>query len=213
MGKIHAVVLDACGTPLDVRTAMGRHPSQLVETWPLINPDWRQKLLEYTWVRRLAGPDRLRYFWQHEAALAWAAARYLTRDAAVFADVLSACRRPDPSPEAPALLRQIRDWELSTGILSNGEPRILADPGRSAGIAELLDFVLSVETVGVFKPTPTVYRLAEERLGHPGKQIAFVSSTAWDAFGAAFGFQVFWTSRTNPPEERAPAALNPRRAS
>ncbi len=68
-------------------------------------------------------------------------------------------------PEVPALLRQIRDWGLPRGILSNGEPGMLADAVQSAALDEILDFVLSVETVGVFKPAPSVYRLAEEEAG------------------------------------------------
>jgi len=229
MGKIHAVVFDAYGTLLDVHTAMARHASRLGETWPQISADWRQKQLEYTWVRSLAGPDRHRNFWQlTEEALAWTAARHGVQDTAVLADVLLAYRRLDPYPEVPTLLRQIRAWQLPTGILSNGEPGMLADAVRSAGLAELLDFVLSVETVGVFKPAPSVYRLAEEHLGQPRNRIAFVSSNPWDAFGAqAFGFRVFWINRTSQPDEYGlrqaateltdlatlPAALSPRRAS
>src|SRR5665213_2622850 len=152
MGKIHAVVFDAYGTLLDVHTAMARHAAQLGEAWPQISADWRQKQLEYTWVRSLAGADWHRNFWQlTEEALAWTAARHGILDATVLHDVLLAYRRLDPYPEVPALLRQIRDWKLPTGILSNGEPGMLADAISSARIAELLDFVLSVETVGVFK--------------------------------------------------------------
>jgi 2-haloacid dehalogenase len=229
LGQIYAVVFDAYGTLLDVHAAMARYASQLGEAWPQISADWRQKQLEYTWVRSLAGPDRHRNFWQlTREALAWTAARHGIRDAALLADVLLAYRRLDPYPEVPVMLRQIRDWQLPTGILSNGEPGMLADAVGSAGIAELLDFVLSVETVGVFKPAPSVYRLAEERLEQPRNQIAFVSSNPWDAFGAhAFGFQVFWINRTNQPDEYGlrevateltdlaalPAALSPRRAS
>jgi 2-haloacid dehalogenase len=229
MGKIHAVVFDAYGTLLDVHTAMARHASRLGETWPQISADWRQKQLEYTRVRSLAGPDRHRNFWQlTEEALAWTAARHGVQDTAVLADVLLAYRRLDPYPEVPTLLRQIRAWQLPTGILSNGEPGMLADAVRSAGLAELLDFVLSVETAGVFKPAPSVYRLAEEHLGQPRNRIAFVSSNPWDAFGAqAFGFRVFWINRTSQPDEYGlrqaateltdlatlPAALSPRRAS
>jgi 2-haloacid dehalogenase len=228
MRPIHAVVFDAYGTLLDVHTAMARHASRLGENWPQISADWRQKQLEYSWVRSLAGPGQHRDFWQlTRDALAWTATRHGISDAAVLTDVLSAYRQLDPYPEVPALLQQIRDWKLPTGILSNGEPGMLADAVRSAGLAEILDFVLSVETVGAFKPTPAVYRLAEQGLGLTGNQIGFVSSNPWDAFGAhAFGFQVFWINRTNQPDEYGlrqlvtelsdlvalPAVLNSRRA-
>jgi 2-haloacid dehalogenase len=228
MGEICAVVFDAYGTLLDVHAAMARHAPRLGPNWPQISADWRQKQLEYSWVRSLAGPDHHRDFWQltHDA-LAWTATRHGISDASVLDDVLLAYRRLDPYPEVPALLRQIRAWQLPTGILSNGEPGMLADAVRSAGLAELLDFVLSVETAGVFKPTPSVYLLAKERLAMAAHKIAFVSSNPWDGFGAsAFGFQVFWINRTAQPDEYGlrqvatelsdlsalPAALNARRA-
>ncbi len=207
---------------------MARHARRLGKNWPQISADWRQKQLEYSWVRSLAGPALHRDFWQlTEAALAWTAARHGISDAAVLTDVLSAYRSLVPYPEVPALLRQIRDWQLPRGILSNGEPTMLADAVRSAALDDLLDFVLSVETVGVFKPAPAVYRLAEDQLGLTANQIAFVSSNPWDAFGAhAFGFQVFWINRTGQPDEYGlrqvateltdlaalSAALDPRRA-
>jgi len=228
MVPVRAVVFDAYGTLLDVHAAMARHAARLGETWPQISADWRQKQLEYSWVRSLAGPGHHQDFWQlTREALDWTAARHGITDAAVLRDVLFAYRRLDPYPEVAALLRQIREWGLSPGILSNGEPGMLADAVHSAGLNDLLDFVLSVETVGVFKPAPPVYRLAMEQLGLTAGQIAFVSSNPWDAFGAhAFGFQVFWVNRTNQPDEYGlrevatelsdlaalPGALNRRRA-
>jgi 2-haloacid dehalogenase len=203
MVQIHAVVFDAYGTLLDVHAAMARHAARLGANWRQISADWRQKQLEYSWVRSLAGPAHHRDFWRlTEDALAWTAARHGLEDAAVLADVLQAYRTLDPYPEVPAVLRQIGAWGLPRAILSNGEPGMLADAARSAGIDQLLDYFLSVETARIFKPSPLVYRLAEERLGLPAGQIAFVSSNAWDAFGAhAFGFRVFWINRTGQPDE------------
>jgi 2-haloacid dehalogenase len=228
MIQIHAVVFDAYGTLLDVHAAMARHAPRLGPTWQQISADWRQKQLEYSWVRSLIGRAQYQDFWQlTQDALTWTAARHGISDTAVLADILHAYRRLDPYPEVPALLQEIRDRGMPRGILSNGEPGMLADAVRSAGLDEILDFVLSVETVGVFKPDPAVYRLTEQQLALQPAQIAFVSSNAWDAFGAnAFGFQVFWINRTGQPDEYGlrqvatelsdlaalPAAISPRRA-
>ena len=203
MTRVQAVVFDAYGTLLDVHAAMARHAGRLGEKWPQISADWRQKQLEYSWIRSLAGPSHHRDFWRlTQEALAWVAARHGVSDEAVLADVLMAYRHLDPYPEAPDVLRQVRAHGFATAILSNGEPGMLADATRSSGLEDLLDCVLSVETVGVFKPDPRVYRLAEERLALSGPQIAFVSSNPWDAFGAhAFGFQVFWINRSGQPDE------------
>jgi 2-haloacid dehalogenase len=203
MTQVQAVIFDAYGTLLDVHAAMARHAARLGANWPQISADWRQKQLEYSWVRSLAGPAHHRDFWQlTKDALAWTAARHGIHDKAVLADVLLAYRRLDPYPEAPAVLRQLRDRGLPTAILSNGEPGMLADATRSSGLDQLLNFTLSIEPAGIFKPSPSVYRLATDRLGLDAGAMAFVSSNAWDAFGAhAFGFQVFWINRSGQPAE------------
>src|SRR6185437_10225735 len=133
---------------------------------------------------------------------AWAAAQHGITDAALLAEVLQAYRQLTVFPEAPAMLVRLRDMGIARAILSNGEPGMLADGVRSAGISDLLDDVLSAESAGVFKPDPRVYRLATDRFGVPAEQIAFVSSNPWDAFGAStFGFQVFWVNRNKLPVE------------
>jgi 2-haloacid dehalogenase len=203
MADINAVVFDAYGTLLDVHAAMAKHAGRLGENWHQISADWRQKQLEYSWIRSLAGPANHRDFWRlTQDALTWTAARHGVSDAAVLADVLMAYRALDPYPEAPSVLRSIRDSGRPTAILSNGDPGMLADAVRSAGLEQLLDHTLSIETIGIFKPDPRVYRLAEDTLKLPASQMAFVSSNPWDAFGAyAFGFQVFWINRSGQPVE------------
>jgi len=203
MTEIDAVVFDAYGTLLDVHAAMARHAARLGPNWRQISADWRQKQIEYSWVRSLAGPSHHRDFWRlTEEALAWTAARHGISDPAVLADVLMAYRTLDAYPEASLVLRRIRASRRQTAILSNGGPGMLADATRSAGLDQLLDHTLSVETVGVFKPDPRVYRLAETALDLPAARMAFVSSNPWDAFGArSFGFRVFWINRFGLPPE------------
>jgi 2-haloacid dehalogenase len=203
MDDIQAVVFDAYGTLLDVHAAMARHADRLGQDWPRISADWRRKQLEYSWVRSLAGPPHHRDFWRlTRDALDWAATEHGVRDPAVLADVLLAYRRLDAYPDAPGVLSAIRERGLPTAILSNGEPRMLAEATASADLDHLLDAVLSVEAAGVFKPDPRVYRLAEERFGLSAGRMAFVSSNPWDVFGAhACGFQVFWVNRAGQPPE------------
>jgi 2-haloacid dehalogenase len=203
MGQVQAVVFDAYGTLLDVHAAMAKHAGSLGAGWLQISADWRQKQLEYSWVRSLAGRSHHRDFWRlTQESLTWAAARHGVRDDAVLADILMAYRRLDSYPEVKSVLRLARDRGMRTAILSNGEPGMLAEAVESAELDQLLDVILSVENVGVFKPDPRVYHLAEQRLALTTAQMAFVSSNAWDAFGAhAAGFQVFWINRTGLPAE------------
>jgi 2-haloacid dehalogenase len=108
-------------------------------------------------------------------------------------------------PEVPSTLERLKRAGLRVAILSNGTPRMLDAIVNNAGIAELLDAVLSVEEVGVFKTHPKVYQLALDRLGVPANAISFQSSNGWDAYGAsAFGMRVVWCNRYGQRPERLP---------
>jgi len=197
-------VFDAYGTLLDVDAAMRAHAARLGPDWQRVSQDWRAKHLEYTWVRSLAGPAQHRDFWRlAQESLAVVAARHgIEEDAALLADVLRSYRQLDAYPEVPETLRGLKAKGIARAILSNGEPAMLAEAARAAGVAGLLDDILSVESIGVYKPDPRVYRLASERFGVPAAEVAFFSSNPWDAFGArSFGFQVFWVNRAGQPDE------------
>lgn len=200
---IRVAIFDAYGTLLDIHAAMGRHAERLGPDWQRISAEWRIKQIEYTWVRSLAGPAHHRDFWTlTQEALAFVTRRDGITDAALLADVLAAYRRLDAYPEVPALLASLRERGIARAILSNGEPGMLADAVQSAGIAGLLDAVLSIESVGVFKPDPRVYQLVTDRFGVAPDAVGFYSSNPWDAFGAlCFGFRVFWVNRTGQPDE------------
>ena len=203
MQHVRAVVFDAYGTLLDFHAAMARYAARLGPEWQQISADWRMKQLEYSWVRSLAGPAHHRDFWHlTEQALVWAATRHGIHDAALLADILMAYRHLDAYADAPVVLRHLRDKGLERAILSNGEPGMLRDAVHTAGLTDLLNAVLSVEAVGVFKPDPRVYQLAGKHFGLAASQMAFVSSNPWDAFGAhAFGFKTIWVNRTGQRAE------------
>jgi 2-haloacid dehalogenase len=200
---LRAAVFDAYGTLLDVHAPMARHAARLGEDWQRLSAEWRSKQIEYSWVRSLAGAPHHRDFWTlTQEALAFVARRHGIADRALLDEVLAAYRQAQAYPEVPGMLETLRERGVARAILSNGEPAMLADAVRSAGIAGLLDQVLSVEAVGVFKPDPRVYSLAAARFDLEPRAIAFFSSNPWDAFGAlAFGFRVFWVNRSGQPDE------------
>jgi len=69
-------------------------------------------------------------------------------------------------------------------------------------LTEYFEHVLSVGEVGAYKPHPSVYALACERLGLPPYRVGFVSSNGWDALGAAeYGLRVVWCNRSLLPRE------------
>ena len=96
---------------------------------------------------------------------------------------------------------------LQTAILSNGSPEMLAGAVKSAGIGGFLDDVLSVQSVGVFKPDARVYDLVGARFGCAAHEVLFVSSNGWDAACAAGrGFVSVWVNRAGEPMDRLPWA-------
>ena len=125
-----------------------------------------------------------------------------SRSPEVRASLLSAYRRLPAYADAAPALGALRARGIRTAILSNGEPGMLGEAVRAAGLDGLLDAVVSVEQAGVFKPDPRVYGLVETALGMPASAMGFVSGNAWDAQAArAFGMRVFWCNRAGAPAE------------
>jgi 2-haloacid dehalogenase len=119
--------------------------------------------------------------------------------------LMDAYRTLDAFPEVPNVLRRLKRNGIKTAVLSNGSPEMLHAAISNAGITELLDEVLSVEEIGVYKPHPKVYQLAVDRLGVERQRISYQSSNAWDAWAAsAFGMRVVWCNRYSQLPEHLP---------
>lgn len=202
---IRACVFDAYGTLFDFSSAVARERAALGEKAELVDRLWRQKQIEYTWLRSLM--RRYVDFRTVTAeALEWALEAAGVGDAGdVAGRLMRAYETLDPFPEVPEMLRALRGSGLRTAILSNGTPDMLESAAKSAGIRDLLDAILSVDAVRVYKPDPEVYQFATRTLGLPACAAVFVSSNAWDAHGAAsFGFPTVWVNRRGAPHERLP---------
>jgi len=197
-----AVVFDAYGTLLDVASAAAAARDVLQDRWLPLSDLWRQKQLQYSWLRALMGKHA--DFWAVTGdALDFALEALRIAEPGLRARLMDCYGRLGPYPDAEPALRRIRAAGLKTAILSNGSPRMLASAARSAQLDGLLDQVLSVEEVGVYKPHPSVYRLACDRLSVWPAEIVFVSANGWDAWGAkAGGLRVAWCNRAGQPRER-----------
>jgi len=206
MEGIRACVFDAYGTLFDVHSAVGRLKPQIGEKADTLSELWRTRQLQYTWLRALMG--RHVDFWRITGdALDYALAATGVDPGPIREPLMQAYLALDAYPEVPDVLRRLRGGGLKTAILSNGEPKMLQSGANSAGIDDLLDAILTVEEVGVFKPHPRVYQVAVDRLGVRPDEIAFQSSNAWDVNGAAtFGLRPAWINRAGVPPERLPGA-------
>jgi 2-haloacid dehalogenase len=203
-GPPEACVFDAYGTLFDYASAAARCDAVLGAARERLNNLWREKQLQYTWLRTLQGKHV--DFWQ------------VTGDALDFAldslglgapdlreRLMDSYLTLDAFPEVPGVLERLKKRGIKTAILSNGSHEMLRAAVSNARIEPFLDAVLSVEEVGVYKPHPRVYQLAVDRLGVQCQAISFQSSNAWDAWAASsFGMRVVWCNRYGQRPERLP---------
>ncbi len=204
---ITTCVFDAYGTLFDVNAAAAQAAQEpahaaLAAIWPAIARDWRLKQLQYTWLRAVAGQHC--DFWQvTQDGLDWAMEASGLADDATRARLLELYWELAAYAEVPAMLATLKKRGLATAILSNGSPDMLDGAVASARIGNVLDAVLSVQSVGVFKPHDSVYDLVGQHFGCARSDVLFVSSNGWDAAGAAgYGFQTVWVNRAGEPMDR-----------
>ncbi|MDP9812959.1 2-haloacid dehalogenase [Rhizobium tibeticum] len=203
--NIEVCVFDAYGTLLDFSSAAVRAKDILGENAHALTNIWRQKQLEYTWLRSLMGAYVP--FWQvTRDALDYALDTLGIADDRLRERLMQLYLTLDVFPEVPETLRMLQAAGIKTAILTNGSLDMIKTACRNAGIDVFLDDILSVEEVGIYKPHPSVYQLAIDRLGVAKEHISFQSSNSWDAVGAAhFGFRVVWCNRYNQKRDRLPA--------
>jgi 2-haloacid dehalogenase len=203
---IEACVFDAYGTVFDYASAAAGCRDLIGDRFAALTTLWRDKQLQYSWLRAIEG--RHADFWQVTGdALDFALETLGLGDVGLRQRLMDLYLTLDVFPEVPQVLARLKAAGRRTAILSNGTPPMLAAAVERAGIGPLLDAVLSVEEVGVYKPHPRVYQLAVDRLGVAAAAIAFQSSNAWDAWAAsAFGMRAVWCNRYGQRRERLPGA-------
>ena len=92
-------------------------------------------------------------------------------------------------PEVSGLLEKI-SRNIPCAILSNADMPMLQSACDKNGLSSFLEAILTVDAVGINKPSPKVYQLAVERFACRKEEIAFVSSNTWDVAGAkSYGFK------------------------
>jgi 2-haloacid dehalogenase len=199
VSAIRGYVFDAYGTLFDVHSVVeaGR---EITADPATLSATWRQKQLEYTWLRALMG-DYADFWAVTESALRYTIRRLaLAPTEAQLRRLMDAYLTLAPFPEVAAALERLAGRPRA--ILSNGTPAMLAAAVAASGLGARLEHVLSVDAVRTYKPSPAVYALGPRAIGIPAAELLFVSSNRWDVAGAkAFGYRVAWCNRARAPEE------------
>ena len=208
--KIKAVVFDAYGTLFDVYSiqvlAESLYPGQGAD----IAIKWRDKQIEYTRLitqsdpHNSSGSQYYRPFWElTRLSLEYTLDRLkLERGSGQVEKLMQQYAHLTPFPENLAALQKIKGMGLTTAILSNGSEDMLASAVNSAGMKEVLDYVISVDPIRLFKTSPESYGLVQQSILVNKDEVLFVSSNAWDVLGATwFGFITHWVNRQGLPFE------------
>lgn len=198
-----AVLFDAYGTLFDVYSVALAAEQLFPGAGERLAQAWRDKQIEYTRLVSMSG--RYQPFWDlTRAALQFSAERLgLALTPEGEQRLMNEYRHLSAFPENHAVLAELKSRGVRAGILSNGDPEMLAVAVRSAGLSDLIDPVLSVHETRRFKTDPAAYAIGPAALGLPAREILFVSSNGWDAIGATwFGYTTLWVNRGGLPLER-----------
>jgi 2-haloacid dehalogenase len=201
---IRACVFDGCGSLFDFAAAAASARDMLGGRAAPLTALWREKQLQYSWLRSLQG----RYANHRQItadALDYALIKEGIADPLLRRQLLSLYDTLTPFPEVPAVLAQLAAEGYRLALLSNRSPDILASLTDRPGIREHLRDTISAEEVGAFKTAPAVYLRVLDRLDLTPPEICFISSNGWDAWAASdFGFRVLWCNRSGQPREFLP---------
>lgn len=116
---------------------------------------------------------------------------------------LACWQKLSPFPEVRAGLEKLATRYKLVG-LSNGDPAFLDHLAKNR-IQWDFDDVISVTTMGAFKPHPAVYRCAAQILSLEVGECMMVSANSFDVVGArACGMRGAYVNRYNLPYEDSP---------
>jgi 2-haloacid dehalogenase len=194
--KIKAILFDAYGTLFDVHSVVLSGGNGTKGDLEALSRLWRQKQLEFTWLRALM--ERYEDFWHVTEEALRSAVRQVSIEMtdSQLSMLMHAYLAPPAFDDARSALETLNVVPLA--ILSNGSPNMLDSAVRNGGLESYFATIISVDRVKTYKPSPRVYALGPEILHVPPEEILFVSSNSWDAAGAkAYGYQVCWCNRSD----------------
>jgi 2-haloacid dehalogenase len=205
LAGIRACVFDVYGTLLDVHAAVLASGERLGDKAAPLSQLWRRKQLEYAWIRSLTGAHA-DFAQVTSEALSHAFDVFGVNDALLHEELIEAYFELPAFADAAACLKALKAKGRRLAVLSNGTHSMLEAALTAAGLQPLFEQVLSVEDVGIYKPSRRAYRLVMQKLKlDTGPDVCFVSGNAWDAqSAAAFGFQSVWINRDGAPPDRLP---------
>ena len=191
-----ACVFDAYGTLFDVNSAASKCKKKLGNRWENFANSWRTTQLEYTWLRSLM--KKHKNFWEiTEDSLDHTMETFKIKKE-MRNELLDLYKKLSPYPEVKECLDGLKTKKIKIAILSNGTPDLLTELVKSNNIENYFNDIMSIESVGVYKPDSRVYEMPIKKYDCEPKNICFMSSNTWDVSGGGlFGYSAVWVNRFN----------------
>ena len=147
--NVGACAFDAYGTLFDFNT-VERCRNRLGDQTDALRTLWRSTQLQYFWIHTLV--DRHR---DYEAvtldALNFSLASLGIKDKSLKARLMDLYAEFQPYPDVVEMFERLKALGVKTAIHSNGTPRLLDAAVKSCRLERLLDEVISIEDVKVYK--------------------------------------------------------------
>ena len=194
--NIKVCVFDAYGTLFDVNSAAAKCKKKLGSKWESFANAWRTTQLEYTWLRSIL--KKHRNFWEiTEDSLDHTMETFKIKKG-MRNELRNLYKDLSPYPEVKECLESLKNKKIKIAILSNGTPDLLRGLVESNNIQNYFDDIMSIESVGVYKPDSRVYEMPIKKYDCEPKNICFMSSNTWDVSGGGvFGYNSIWVNRSN----------------
>ena len=192
--NIKVCAFDAYGTCFDINSAAQNLAKEIGKDWLSFSTTWRTVQLEYTWLRSLM--KKHEDFWRvTEDSLDFAMESHKI-DKKFRSKLLELYKKLNSYPELVTCLKNLKEKNVKTCILSNGSPSLLNELTAHAKVQDLFDDLISIEEVGIYKPHPKVYELVTKKFDCKPEEVCFLSSNTWDIVGGGiFGYQSIWVDR------------------
>lgn len=192
-----ALAFDMYGTLVDPIGIQKELESFLPEGASSVSASWRQKQLEYTF--RLTAMERYEDFEQvTRRALDYAlAAAGKELEAGQKDTLMQRYNDLERFPDVVPGLERLKEAGHAMIVFSNGTPRMLEALMDAAELRPYFQRFVSVDEVGIYKPSPKVYQHAAQRLGRSIGEVRLISSNPFDDIGAeAAGMRAAWVDRS-----------------
>ncbi len=161
-----------------------------------VRREWFGQMLQSAFVSTITNTYR-NFSTLAMSALAMVAARHgVTVHEDDRAELGAGMRQLPPHGEVREAMERLRDAGFRLATLTNSTLAVSEAQMAHAGLDDLLERILSADTVQRLKPAPEPYLMAAEQFGVPKEELCLVTAHAWDIAGAlSAGCQAAFVAR------------------